>query len=62
LQNRFDKMSTENPTEEAEQLVTSELIVEILKKVEKTEKIEILEFATRSAVEKGENWSSTLIR
>jgi hypothetical protein len=55
-------MSNENPTEEAEQLVTSELIAEILKKVEKTEKIEILEFATRSAVEKGENWSSTLIR
>ena len=62
MQIEFSKMSNENPTEEAQQLVTLELIAEILKKVEKTEEIEILEFATRSAVEKGENWSSTLIR
>ena len=54
-------MSNENPIEE-EQLVTLEMMVDILKEVEKTEKVEIIEFATRPASEKGENWSSTLIR
>ena len=42
--------------------VTQELVLNILKKNEKSENVKILEFSTGPATERGENWNSTLVR
>ena len=42
--------------------VTQEMVLNILKKNENTENVKILEFSTGPAAERGENWSSTLLR
>ena len=50
-------------TEAKLQIVSEEMILDILKKMEKSDDvIRIVEFSTGPSSERGENWSSSLIR
>ena len=56
-----EKAATAATTEQKPELVTSSKIVEILKKIEKTENVEMVDFESGTTAV-GEGWSSTLIR
>jgi hypothetical protein len=55
------KMSEEANIPE-DPLVTREMVIDILKKFEGTKNIQLIQFETGPGTEKGENWSSILIR
>jgi hypothetical protein len=44
------------------EIVSEGMILDILKKIEKSEEVKIVQFSTGSSSERGENWSSTMIR